>query len=80
MKAARCDGCGKAIGPNDIRVKLPLCHRPGSMTWCPDCYVRVYDRRSLRALVTDPYPLGEPVGKALRVLLAALDPEKDDDE
>jgi hypothetical protein len=80
VKATKCEWCGEPIGPNDDRVKMPYHDRPGSMTYDPDCYVRVFDKRALRALVADDYPHGESVGKALRVLLAALDPEGDDDE
>lgn len=80
MKETKCEWCGKVIGRNDIRVKLPMYNQSGSMTYCPDCYVRVYDRRTLRALTGDKYEYGDTVGKALRTLLDALDPVKDDDE
>jgi hypothetical protein len=82
MKATKCDWCGGDIGPTEVRVKLPYCDQrvAGGMTYHADCYVRIYGKRCLRALIADDYPHGESVGKALDILLRALDPERDHDD
>lgn len=75
MKAKTCNWCGERIGPDDIRVKLPIKNTDSAFTYHADCYVRVYDRRCLRVLLSDDYPHGIMAWARRSAILDALDTE-----
>ena len=79
-KARRCNWCGKKIGKDEARVKLPVVYDAPAITYHTDCYCRIYSNKVLRALVNDdPEFSGLPtLGGALAQVLRALDPANDD--
>lgn len=87
-KPFTCDWCGCEFPAGEDRVKLPWHEGEDfgtkyAATYCIECFVRVYDRRCLRALMTDDWraskgmPLG--IGECLQTIFKAVLEERDDE-